>query len=232
MEIFLRGKKFKAEIRRASDLIQVLAFPEALKEDFGAYYMFRDVYFDEEQENTIRGANLRYDYTIMVSAEIGGEKIKTLGHYHPEVVEGLTYPEIYQVLKGRAFFLLQKEVNEKIVDVVVVEAKKKDIVIVPPNYGHVTINPENDNIITANWVCRNFNPIYEPYKRRRGACYYYINDEWVKNPRYEKLPELRFSEPNSFFQIDDMFELVNDIEKLSFLTKPHEKINIIKKIKI
>ncbi|MCS7121407.1 MAG: glucose-6-phosphate isomerase [Archaeoglobaceae archaeon] len=232
MEIFLRGKKFKAEIRKASDLIPVLAFPEALKEDFNAYYMFRNIYFDDEQLSKLKETGLRYDYTIMISAEVGGERIKTLGHYHPEVFEGLTYPEVYQVLKGRAFFLLQKEVEGKIVDAVVVEAEKKDIVIVPPNYGHVTINPEDEKIVTANWVCNKFSPIYEPYKMRRGACYYYVNEEWIKNPRYGKVPELRFAEPNSFFDLEDMFELIDDVEKLSFLTKPQEKINIIKKIRI
>lgn len=225
---FVFGKKvFQSEVRRASDLKPVLAFPEALKEDFDAYYMFRDSFKTDEEAEIIRKAGLRYDYTVIPPNNIGGESIKTYGHYHPEVEKGLTYPEVYQVLEGKAFFIMQKPSNRKIEDVIVVEAKKWDVVIVPPNYGHVTINPADEDLITANWVCRNFSSIYEPYTQRRGACYYYINGEWVRNKNYEEVPEIRFAKPKNVLEVEgDMYELVYNIEKLEFLVRPQKHLKI------
>ncbi len=54
----------------------------------------------------------------------------------------LHYPELYEVLKGDANYLLQRAQNEERVDeVILVKATRGDKVIIPPNYGHVTINP-------------------------------------------------------------------------------------------
>ena len=229
MEFVFGEKVFQSEVRKASDLKPVLAFPEALKEDFDAYYMFRDSFKNDEDAEIIRKAGLRYDYTLIPPNDVGGESIKTYGHYHPESGDGLTYPEVYQVLDGRAFFIMQKPSGEKIEDVIVVEAKKWDVVVVPPNYGHVTINPADEDLITSNWVCRNFSSIYEPYTERRGACYYYINGEWVRNRNYENTPEIRFAKPENVLEVKgNMYELVHSIERLEFLVKPRKHSEVFK----
>ncbi len=233
MEIEFGGRRFRADVRRASDLKPVLAFPERLEEDFDAYYMFRDIYFSEDDRERILAARLRYDYTLIPPAEIGGERIKTYGHYHPEAGGGLSYPEVYQVIRGRAIYLLQKAENGRIVDCVAVEAAKGDIVVIPPNYGHVTINPSDEELLMANWVCRDFSSVYEPYTRMRGACYYYVDGKWIRNERYGEIPELRFAKPNDVFGVDgEMYELVDSIEILRFLVAPHEEKEMIDKIKI
>lgn len=219
---------FTAEIRRASDLKPVLAFPEELKNDFDAYYMFRDIYESEKDRQRILNARLRYDLTIIPPAEIGGESIKTYGHYHPENSAGLTYPEIYQVIEGRAIFVIQRREGNKVVDCIAVEAEKGDLVIVPPNCGHVTINPTKKVLLTSNWVCREFASIYEPYTRLRGACYYYIDHEWVENKNYEFVPEIRFLEPFGN-QKEEMYYFVDEIEKLEFLTAPEKHLDTFKK---
>ncbi len=230
MEFSFGEMKFNAEVRKASDLKPVLAFPEKLKEDFDAYYMFRDSYKNDEDYRKILDARLRYDYTIIPPNEIGGEKIKTYGHYHPEVESGLTYPEVYQVLEGEAIFLIQKPESGKIADVAAIMAKKYDVVIIPPNYGHVTINPSESELITANWVCRDFQSIYDPYTEKRGACYYYINGEWVINQNYEDVPELRFLKPVDVLNAGkDMYKLVREIEKLEFLVTPQKHKEIFEK---
>lgn len=227
MELEIHGIKFKADVRKASDLKPVLAFPEELKEDFDAYYMFRDVYYRREDHKKIVNAGLRFDYTIIPPNRIGDEYIKTYGHYHPEVVSGLSYPEVYQVLEGEAIYLLQKRENDKIVEVLAVEASKGDVVLIPPNYGHVTINPSNKKLVMSNWVCRDFSSIYEPYTKYRGACYYYTG-EWIKNENYPEVPELKIAKPIDILDVkgEDMYYLVDNISKLEFLTKPQNWIEI------
>lgn len=219
---------FKAEIRKASDLRPVLAYPDKLSRDFDAYYMFRDIYECEEDRKKILNADLRYDFTIIPSAEIGGESVKTYGHYHPPNSAGLTYPELYQVIDGNAIFIVQRREEDRIVDCIVIEAEKGDLVIVPPGFGHVTINPTNKVLLTSNWVCRNFVSIYEPYTKLRGACYYYVNHEWLKNNNYQVVPEIRFLEPFDN-QKEEMYYFIDEIERLEFLTNPEKHLNLFKK---
>jgi len=226
MELEIAGRRFEADVRWAYDLKPVLAYPKALKENFPAYYMFRDVYYSKGDREKILENRLRFDLTVIPPNKIGREFIKTFGHYHPEAEKGLSYTEIYEVLKGEALYLLQKVENGKIVDVMVVEAKEGDKVIIPPNYGHVTINPSNKELRMTNWVCRDFKSDYEPYKKLRGACYYYLEDEgWVKNENYGDVPEIRFVKPKipkelGLKKSDEMYKLVKDLSKLEFLIKP------------
>ncbi len=225
MEIEIAGRKFKADIRWAEDLKPVLAFPEELRENFPAYYMFRDLYYSKSDRERILEHRLRFDLTVIPPNKIGKEFIKTFGHYHPPAEGNLSYTEIYEVLSGEAIYLLQKVEDGKITDVIVVEAKAGDKVIIPPNYGHVTINPSNKELRMTNWVCRDFKSDYEPYERLRGACYYYTEDGWIKNERYGEVPEIRFMKPKIPKELglkrgEEMYKLVKDLSKLEFLVRP------------
>lgn len=226
------GRKFEGSVRRALDLKPVLAFPQSIQEDFDAYYMFRDVYYSQQDREKILEKNLRYDITVIPPNNIGGEYIKTYGHYHPEVEKGLSYTEVYEVLEGTALYLLQKEENSKVTDVLVVEASPGDKVIIPPNYGHVTINPSNKLLKMANWVHRGFDSDYKPFEERKGACYYFTHDGWINNETYfeskseSEVPPLRFVQPNSrplgLKRSEEMYKLVKNLEKLEFLWKPSQ----------
>jgi len=231
MELEIAGRVFKADVRMASDLLPVLAFPDRLEEDFPAYYMFRDIYYSKSDWQKILENNLRYDLTVIPPNKIGMEFIKTYGHYHPPAENGLSFTEIYEVLEGEAYYLLQKVENGKVTDVIVVEAKKGDKVIIPPNYGHVTINPSNKELKMTNWVYRNFSSIYGPYSEYRGACYYYTEDGWVKNEKYGDVPEIRFVKSKipkklGLSKNEEMYKLVKSPEKLEFLWKPSQHMDI------
>ena len=82
---------------------------------------------------------------------IGLSSSETLSrNYHPENPSGTGYPELYEVIEGVAHVLLRKKTLEHIV---LVKAAKGDIVIIPPGYGHVTINPsQEETLIMANLV--------------------------------------------------------------------------------
>lgn len=90
----------------------------------------------------MREFGLRYDITVIPPAKFGKEYVKTAGHYHPKAPKSdVSYTEIYQVLEGSATYLLQKAGRKgRVLDVAVVEAEKGDIVFIPPDYGHITIN--------------------------------------------------------------------------------------------
>jgi glucose-6-phosphate isomerase len=159
---------------------------------------------------------------------LGCEFVKTAGHYHPEAPgTNETFPEIYEVLTGEAQYLLQKREGEKITDAVLIEAIEGDKVIIPPGYGHITINASNRVLKMANWVSQDFDSIYAPIKEKGGGAYFMLDRGIESNPSYDGIPELRFLKPSSIKELGiqkskEMYGLVRDMKKLDFLKKPHE----------
>lgn len=184
MENSSKIKLKNPDIRYLYDLKEVLYDQKWLdkSDNFEIYYMYR---------NIKKIGKLRYDITIIPSLMLGTEFNKTKGHYHPS-----KYGEVYQVLSGKAFYLLQK-INRKneLDDVYAVEAKEKDCVVIPAGYGHVTINPGKKNLEMANWVYANFESKYKPIEEKKGGAYYYTRKGWIKNKNYKKLIPLEFRPP-------------------------------------
>jgi glucose-6-phosphate isomerase len=183
------------------------------------YYMYRDVSFSESDARRIKAYHLRYDITVIPPRNLGIEYVKTYGHYHPLASAGLTYPEVYEVIEGEADYLLQKRDDDKIIDVVVIKAKKGDKVLIPPNYGHVTINPSNKRLKMANLVSRDFSSVYEPIKEKGGAAYFELTSGFTWNENYEDLPEIRFIE-STFDAPGNIYDLIDEPNKLAYLVDP------------
>jgi len=223
-------------IRKLSELKEVVydrAWLENNKRDLELYYMHRDLALSKKDRGLLLDANLRYDITIIPPRMLGTEYVKTLGHYHPDAKPGITYPELYEVLEGEAVYLFQKpgKSYDEIEEVIAVKAQKGDKVLIPPNYGHVAINPAKKSLKMANIVERNFTSIYKPYIEKRGAAYFLTEKGYVKNENYKKILELRFFDAKNIqvklkkFGINRKEEIYKLIKKeeakyLEFLTKP------------
>lgn len=235
-ELKFGRRTFFPVVRKLEEMKEVVfdkSFLASANMDMELYYMFRAVSKDDEDEKKIEEKGLRYDVTIIPANTLGAEFVKTAGHYHPLLPDSdIRYPEIYEVLEGEAHYLLQRREEEsgieKITDVVVVKAKKGDKVIIPPYYGHVTINPSETTLKMANWVASVFSPIYEPVKRREGAAYFELtNGEFIKNENYEDAPGIRFLKPSDTWIKEiglskevGMYDLIREPEKLDFLIYP------------
>lgn len=223
------------KIRHLSEMKEVLFDKGSIEitPDPELYYMYRDLAENEQDRDKMKKHALRYDITVINPVMLGQEYNKTAGHDHPLVPNTeITYPELYEVLEGKAIFFMQDSEEDKINDVFAIKAKKGDKVIVPPNYEHIMINASNEKLKTANWVCSDFDSnIYKPFKEKQGFSYYAIKNEsneieWIKNKNYDYIPELRFIEPNLWlerFKIDkdkEMYSLIEDLSKLDFLKNP------------
>ncbi len=122
---------------------------------------------------------------------LGREFVKTKGHNHSG-----TYGEVYIVLRGQALYLIQKYAGHKIEDVYAVKAKRGNVVVIPPHYGHITINPsKKETLKEANWLCEDCPNIYDLFLGKQGACYYFTAKGWIKNSKYGRVPKLRFAKP-------------------------------------
>ncbi|MDD3977103.1 glucose-6-phosphate isomerase [Methanomicrobium antiquum] len=189
MNKFWDGPLPKPNERTVEDMQCVLAESSLPAENKTLYFMYRNLSKNEEDSMWLSNNNLRFDITVIPPGVIGDEFVKTKGHYHPEAPCGLGYPEIYQVLKGKAHFLLQKK---DILDICVIKAEKGDIVLIKPGYGHVTINPSDETLVMANIVSDNFESEYGNYIKMHGAAYYEFKDKgFVKNLHYKNIPEIK-----------------------------------------
>jgi len=198
------------------------------------YYMYRDVARNIDR-STLAKHGLRFDITVVMPGLIGQEYNKTVGHYHP-VKSGTTYtyPEVYEVLFGEATYLLQRPGDKvgEVADAYVVTARAGDKVVIPPGYGHITINAKNTPLVMTNWVAAEFASVYGEIKELCGGAYYLLDknqvSEWMPNPRYTGLPALRFVEPEDHAEFgltagEPMYKVIFEApEKLRFLTHPEE----------
>ncbi len=191
--------------RRLGEMLPVLQDPGANEPDRLLYYMTYDLRFPAE-EQALRSMNLRYDVTVLLPGKVGAEPIKTAGHYHPgEASSGIAYPEIYTVLAGRAHYLLQRDGSApgEVAEAVLVEAEAGDKLLIPPGWGHISINAGPGPLVMANLVASDFSPDYGPIRQLKGGCYLARQPEgseqpqYQANPRYSSVPPLRRVRPAS-----------------------------------
>jgi glucose-6-phosphate isomerase len=234
MELEYGGKWREPDIRRLSDILDVVLDQEwaAKAEDFELYYMYRDLFLSRADGVRLRDQSLRYDITIIPPNMLGCEYTKTLGHYHPLVPgTSVTYPELYEVLEGEALYLLQRL---DLSDVVAIEASAGDKVLVPPNYGHITINPSHKTLKMANFVARDFSSLYDPIRERAGGAYFFTRDGWLKNERCPEAAPLRRVEAPSGAKLRalglskerEMYPLLREPGRMEYLTRPEKHLDL------
>jgi len=224
-----QGELPQPAVRTVEDMRPVLADPSC-KSGGSLYFMYRDLAKSDADWNWLHHNHLRYDITVIPSRTICGELVKTKGHYHPKNPSGTEYPEIYEVVEGQAHYLLQSRHLE---DVVIVSADAGDLVIIPPGYGHVTINPSPDTtLVMANIVSREFESEYGPYEKYQGGAYYEMSDGRLKkNPRYPDLPPVRYIGATCSGEIHPfckgpLYKLIGNKDALSFLNFPERYVPV------
>ena len=188
------------------------------------YLMYRDLSKTREDGRWLREHDLRYDVTVIPARTLCGEYVKTKGHHHPENRNGVPYPEIYEVLEGEAHYLLQTRAAD---DVLLVQAGQGDLVLIPPGYGHVTINPGATTLVMANIVSTLFESDYSVYERLRGAAYFELEGGGlVKNPRYRRAAAIQATKGSDqkgtgSLPARPLYDLIGT-DMLGFLNRPED----------
>lgn len=160
------------------------------------YYDFYKAIVSKKTRNTFSEANLRYDSTVILPGVVGKEFKKTAGHFHlPIPGESYSFPELYQVINGKALFVMQrvdnykKETSMTIEDMILAEVRAGETIIVPPNYGHCTVNLSKEPLVFINLVSINSINYYDSVKQSHGMGVYVFetNDGYrlEKNPNYK-----------------------------------------------
>jgi glucose-6-phosphate isomerase len=212
-------------VRTLEEMRPVLADPQCESKD-PLYFMYRDLAGSDSDRKWLRGHDLRYDLTVIPPRRICGEWVKTKGHYHPKNAAGVGFPELYEVLEGIAHYLLQSCVLD---DIVMITANAGDVVIIPPGYGHISINPSPDQTLSmANIVSTAFESDYGDYETLHGAAYYELcTGEMIKNPSYPPVPPVRLlkagcKKGTHLICKGPLYHLIGDEEALGFLNFPEQ----------
>lgn len=225
--------EIQPDIRYAIDMSAIILDQKAAKEKKPLYYTYRNIGYLADRDRA-KQENLRYDITILLPDPIGQELNKTKGHYHSLAPSGsLSYPEVYQIISGQALFLIQrfKDQPDQIVENYLIEAKQGRPIVIPPNFGHITINPGPKPLVMANWVEANFENLYESYEELKGGSYYLLKDspyQSMKNANYQKVVRLERLKPKEQTQFglefgQPIYQMVkNNIFQLDFLRQPQK----------
>ncbi len=137
--------------------------------------------------------------TMIASGSFNGEFPKTFGHYH-----GVDVPEIYHLIEGQGILLLQKKhmegetwIPEKVSEVLLIQAKPGDEILITPEWGHSWSNVGTGPLISFDdWRSGHTPGDYEKIEQLQGLAYYLISENGqvkpVPNPHYVDLPEPKF----------------------------------------
>ena len=148
-------------------------------------------------------------------------------------------PKLYEALYGEAWFLLQKENKEDcrvIEDVILVKVKPGQKIIIPPGYGHILVNPAEDDLVVAGFsskalTCESQASETAGYARAKGGAYLIFKDNFGElfqpNPFYREVPYMRIAvapariERFGVSSNEPVYNLLSKgIEKLDFLNNP------------
>ena len=152
----------------------------------------------------IRGGKGKHNITVWDSGTIGGEYIKTYGHYHVDELD-----ETYRILDGEGIILQQKLVvlngvvqMDMVEEFKAISIKAGDSVYMPPHYGHLAVNTGHQWLVTADdspvatgdSASMPVHADYEMVKKMRGFAYYVVEKEgkpaFVPNKLYKEIRKL------------------------------------------
>lgn len=213
--------------RTLGELAEVLALPDRLEDraDEVAYWLYRGVHAPGDAD-ALAERGLRFDLTVTRPGTISGELIETAGHMHSNAPDGVGYPEIYEVLHGRAAFLLQFTDPLRVVVAVCIAGER---ILIPPGASHLSINIGAEPLVVADLVAIESQNDYGVFRERRGAALYLLREgeRWAEqiNPHYPHPPTWAVVEGSRFGAFPPVAgplytESMASLDDLHYLTAP------------
>lgn len=168
------------------------------------YDVYRGIRFPKDKE-LLDSRNFRYDITVVMDGTVNGECKKTSGHYHGyNPSHTSTYAEVYEVIRGRALYVLQRAdnfdtdpENVSIDDLILAVVDAGQSIIIPPNYGHCSINIGEGPLIFSNLAYVPCPVAYDSVKHYHGMSWYVLKENGkvrlLRNPNYPDAPAPKFA---------------------------------------
>ncbi|MFW5702914.1 MAG: glucose-6-phosphate isomerase family protein [Candidatus Dojkabacteria bacterium] len=178
----------------------------------------------KQDEDMFHNTNLNYDIVMLPSGLMGVEFIRS--HiYHKKKTEegGFQLSEIIEVLAGKLTILLQRnepkgedwDMNTKVSEGLVVKLEGGEKFAVPRGYFYTFINTRTKPVVFSRFYMDDCHCDYNEFQQEQGLAYFAIRknakQEFVLNPRYREIPEVR--QIQSCKEISGMDEVSNNIRE-------------------
>lgn len=201
-------QKSSEKSSEASNKYMLKPFADRPQEKMKEVLMHPDAPGPDVHYYMIRGGVDKTNITVWETGTVGGEYIKTYGHYH---VGNLN--ETYTILQGEGIVLLQTRkrtatgvpTDDEIETFRAVHVTKGNSIFIPSETGHLVANIGKNWLVTSDDSPVNFeekDPVslpghadYEAVKKMRGFGYYLVEQEGkpilIKNILYRAVPDAK-----------------------------------------
>lgn len=180
-----------AECRKLEDIRKSLKNPKACGPDI-LYSIAMDVGQLKDREDLVR-RNLLYGVVQYAAGTIGEETIRSQGHIHAISPScNSSTPEVYEIWEGTAIIYMQEFAEDIPGRCFAVTAKVGDVVIVPPNWAHCTINGDSKKYMSFGaWCIRDYGFDYAGIRAHNGIAHFPMIKQrnqvtWQSNPAYKQ----------------------------------------------
>ena len=177
------------EKRRLDDIRASLSNPDVEGPEY-VYAVAMDV-GKKEHRDELLSRNLLYGAMIFKDGLVGEEPVRSQGHIHAISKScNASTCEVYEIWQGEAYIYMQESGDDNPGRCYAIHAKANDIVIVPPNWVHATINANpKEPMLFGAWCVRDFGFDYESVRAHNGVAYFpkVFNDHIIfeQNPNYK-----------------------------------------------
>ena len=185
--------------KKRKDMAGLLYDPRTIEDGDGLAYSFYSIIILAKDKQLFEHYGYTNGVTILQAGVINGECIKNSGHFHI-AAEGHRYPntEVYEILFGKAVFLLQKSRNfmkhdEEIIldDCKMVFLSQGEKIIVPPFYAHCAVNVGEGPMVFGN-LAAPCELDYSPITAHHGFFTYVMKAagelKFINNTHYKQVP--------------------------------------------
>ncbi len=212
--------------RSLEEMRPFLEDPDARGREY-VYHVYEGIHLKSEDAR-FRSTGLSVDLTVMWPGELTGEWAKTAGHFHSAAHSEDPRIELVEIVSGQALILLQASYRERIEDLQLVTAGPGDWVLVPPGYGHVSINVGEDVLMFTVAHSQDIYLEYEDIARHRGAGIWAGPAGIRENPNYSAIPPVKKLEARTLLAapgLDPLYQMIgHDASLFQFLLDPRQKI--------
>lgn len=182
-----------------------------------------------KDRDDLQKRNLLYGMVAYNDGLIGNELVRSQGHIHAVSAScGSSTPEVYEIWQGKAYIYMQEFVSENAGRCFAIIAEPGDIVIVPPNWAHYTVNAsQSEKMLFGAWCIRDYSFDYQEIRAKQGLAFYPVMEGkqviWKRNPQYDQseltiklaraYPEFSLSKNHLYEQYEEnnsCFDFVTD----------------------